>query len=63
MLAGLAVRQPYYSKSFLTNDDTKKQLCQYDVWSGKQADSRLDRTNMAVLIVEGRIHQFVTTDS
>ena len=30
---------------------------------GKQAASRLDRKNMAVLIVEGRIHQFVTTDS
>ena len=28
ILAGSAVRQPYYSKSFLTNDDTKEQLCQ-----------------------------------
>ena len=28
ILAGSAVRQPYYSKSFLANYDTKKQLCQ-----------------------------------
>ena len=35
----------------------------YAVWSGKQAASRLDRTNMAVLIVEGRLLQFATTYS
>ena len=35
----------------------------YAVWGGKQAASRLERTNMAVLIAEGVIHQFVTTDS
>ena len=28
ILAGSAVRKPYYSKSFLANDDTKEQLCQ-----------------------------------
>ena len=35
----------------------------YAVWSSKQAAFKMDRKNMAVLIVEGRIHQFVTTDS
>ena len=41
----------------------KNSYVSYAVWCGKQAASRLDRTNMAVLIVEGRIHYFVTTDS
>ena len=64
ILAGSAVSQPYHSKSFLANDDRKKHIyVSYAVWSDKQAASRLDRTNMAVLIVEGRINQFVTTDS
>ena len=64
ILAGLVVRQPYYSKSFHEIYDTKKQLCQLCCmeWQAGLA-SRLDRTNMAVLIVEGRIHQFVTTYS
>ena len=57
-LAGSAVRQPYYSKSFHANYDTKNSYVSYAVWSGKQG---LDRTNMAVLIVGGRINQFVTT--
>ena len=35
----------------------------YAVWSGKQAASSLDRTNMAVLIVGGITHQFLTTGS
>ena len=56
ILVGSAVRQPYYSKSFLANDDTKYSYVSYAVWCGKQAASRLDRTNMAVLIVEGRTH-------
>ena len=64
ILAGTAVRQPYYSKGFHANYDTKKQLCQLCCmeWQAGPA-SRLDRTNMVVFIVEGRIHQFVTTYS
>ena len=48
ILAGSTLRNSYVSDA---------------LWSGKQAASRLDRTNMAVLIVEGRIHQFVKADS
>ena len=64
ILAGPATRKPYDFKVFLENDDNKKQLCQLmlRVWSGQQAASRLERTEMAVLIVEGRAHQFVSKD-
>ena len=37
ILAGSAVRQPYYSKSFHANYDTKNSYVSYAVWSGKQA--------------------------
>lgn len=62
ILAGPATRKPYDFKMFLANDDNKKQLCQLllRVWSGPQAASRLGKTEMAVLIVEGRAHQFVS---
>ena len=62
ILPGPATRKPYDFKMFLTNDDNKKQLCQLllQVWSGEQVASRLEKSNMAVLIVEGRTHQFVS---
>jgi len=52
----------YDFKTFLANDDTKKQLCQLmlRVWSSSSAVSCLERTEMAMLIVEGRAHQLVT---
>lgn len=64
ILAGPATRKPYDFKMFLANDDNKKQLCQLllRVWSGQQAASRLERTEMAVLIVEGRAHQLVSSN-
>ena len=37
ILAGSAVRQLYYSKSFHANYDTKNSYVSYAVWSGKQA--------------------------
>lgn len=64
IVAGPATRKPYDFKVFLANDDNKKQLCQLmlRVWSGQSAASRLARTNMAVLIVEGRAHRFVSSN-
>ncbi|KAK1891029.1 Arginine--tRNA ligase [Dissostichus eleginoides] len=64
ILAGPATRKPYDFKMFLTNDDNKKQLCQLllRVWSDQQAASRLERTEMAVLIVEGRAHQLLSSN-
>ncbi|XP_034071932.1 uncharacterized protein LOC117545981 [Gymnodraco acuticeps] len=64
ILAGPATRKPYDFKMFLTNDDKKKQLCQLllRVWSDQQAASRLERTEMAVLVVEGRAHQLLSSN-
>uniref|UniRef100_UPI00358E566E uncharacterized protein n=1 Tax=Myxine glutinosa TaxID=7769 RepID=UPI00358E566E len=48
----------------LANDDNKKQMCQLllKVWSGQEAATRLERTEMAVLIVEGKAHQLASTN-
>ena len=64
IVAGLATRKPYDFRVFLANDDNKKQLCQLmlRVWSGQLSASRLARTKMAVLILEGRAHQFVSSN-
>ena len=52
-------------KFFFQNDVNKKQL--FDlllrVWSSKEAASRLDKSNMAVLIVNGGVaHAFTAED-
>ena len=62
MLGGPATRKPYDFKVFLANDDNKKQLCQLmlEVWSGPTAASRLEKTKLAMLIVDGRAHQFTS---
>ena len=62
---GPATRKPWDFKVFLANDDNKKQLCQLllRVWSSQQAASRLEKTEMAVLIVEGKAYKFIPSDS
>ena len=64
ILAGPATRKPYDFKLFLANDDNEKQLCQLllKVWSSQTAASRLERTEMAVLIVEGRANQLISSN-
>uniref|UniRef100_UPI00358E9904 uncharacterized protein isoform X1 n=1 Tax=Myxine glutinosa TaxID=7769 RepID=UPI00358E9904 len=64
ILAGPVTRKPFDFKMFLANDDNKKQICQLllRVWSDQQAASKLERTEMAVLIVEGRAHQPVSSN-
>ncbi len=64
ILAGPATRKPFDFKTFLSNDDNKKQFCQLllKVWSSKQAISRLEKANKAVLIVEGQAHHLSTSD-
>lgn len=64
LLAGPATRKPYDFKMFLVNDDNKKQLCQLllRVWSSQQAATRLQMTDMAVLIVEGRAYQLLPSN-
>lgn len=64
ILSGPATRKPYDFKLFLANDDNKKQLCQLllKVLSSQTAASRLERTEMAVLIVEGRANQLISSN-
>uniref|UniRef100_UPI00358F4B42 putative helicase MOV-10 n=1 Tax=Myxine glutinosa TaxID=7769 RepID=UPI00358F4B42 len=64
IIAGPATRRPDDFKGFLANDDNKKQLCQLllQVWSSQQAVSTLERTDMAVLIVEGEAHQLISSN-
>ena len=47
---------------FRANDDNKKELCHLLllVWSAQQAASRLERTEMSVLIVGEKAHQLVS---
>jgi len=64
ILAGPVTRKPYDFKMFLANDDNKKQICQLllRVLSDQQAASKLERTEMAVLIVEGRADHLVSSN-
>ena len=64
ILAGPATRRPYDFKVFLANEDNKRQLCELllRVWRSQVAASRLERTNMAILIVEGKAHQFISSN-
>ena len=64
ILSSEATRKPYNFKLFLANDDNKKQLCQLllKVWSSPQAASRLQNTQMAILIVDGTAHQLIAAN-
>lgn len=62
---GTTARRPCGFKAFLANDDNKKQLCHLSlrVWRDKDAASRLAKTKMAVLIVEGTAYQLVSSNN
>ena len=64
ILSGPATRKTFDFKIFLANDDNKKQLCQLRlrVWGDRVATSRLQRTDMAILIVEGKAYQLIASN-
>lgn len=64
ILSGPATRKPYDFKMFLTNDDNKRQLSELllKVWGSQLATSRLEKTETAILIVEGKGYQFKTNE-
>ena len=64
ILSGPATRKPFDFKIFLANDDNKKQLCQLllRVWGDRVAASRLQRTEMAILIVEEKAYQLIVSN-
>ena len=61
ILTGPATRKPYERTMFRANGDNKKQLWQLQlrVWRAQQAASRLEKTEMSVLIVGEKAHQLV----
>ena len=65
LIAGPATRKPYDFKTFLAIGENEKQLCQLmlRMWSDQQALWRLEKTEMAVLIVEGRAYQLHPSNS
>ena len=64
ILSGPATRKPFDFKIFFANDDNKKQLCQLllRVWGDRVTASRLQRTEMAILIVEGKAYQRIASN-
>ena len=51
-------------KSFLANEEHKKQFCKLllKVWGSKKAASRLEKCDTALVIVEGRTLQLVSSN-
>ena len=58
LLDGSSTRKPKDFKSFLTNDENKKQFCKMllDVWSSSHATTQVQKCNTAVLAVDGKAH-------
>ena len=50
------------SKEFLKNDENKKQLCQLllKVWSSEQSASRLEKTSLSMIVVEGKVYSLTS---
>ena len=61
---GPATRKPADFKSFLSNDDNKTQMCQLllRVWSSDSAVTRLQRCQLAVVVVEGKAYELNPTN-
>ena len=64
IVEGIASRKPEDFKVFLANEDNKLQLCQIllKVWGDKQAISRLEKSDTAIVIVEGKAYKLTVHD-
>ena len=64
IIDGPATRKPPDFKLFLANDENKLQLCQLlmKVWSSNEGASRLEKCCNAVVTVEGRAYQLVSSN-
>ena len=51
-----SIQKPEDFKYFLTNEDSKKQLCKLllEVWSTERASTSLQQCETAILVVEGK---------
>lgn len=65
IIDGPATRKPADFKLFLANEKNKLQLCQLllRVWGSKEAASRLDKCDTAIINVEGKAYQLFTSES
>ena len=61
---GPATRKPTDFKLFLANEQNKMQLCQLllRVWGSTEAASRLENCGIAMALVDGKAHQFVSSN-
>ena len=64
IMDGPAIRNPPDFKLFLANDENKLQLCHLlsKVWSSNETASRLEKNCNAVVTVEGRDYQLVSSN-
>ena len=64
ILQGSATRKPKDFKTFLTNDENKRQLCEVllQVWSSSAAASSLKRCNDVVIIVDRIAHRLLCSN-
>lgn len=64
IVEGPATRKPLDFKLFLANDDNKTQLCHLllRVWSTDAATARIKRCGKAIVVVEGKAYQLVSSE-
>lgn len=60
---GAATRKPCDFKLFLANDENKTQLCKLmlQVWRSQTAASRLAKSVTAIIVVEGKAYQLISS--
>ena len=63
-IEGPATRKPSDFKLFLANEANKTQLCQLllRVWGSKAAASRLEKSGIAVAVVEGKAYKLDSSE-
>ena len=64
LLNGPATRKPKDFKTFLSNNENKKQFCQVmkEVWGSSSAASRLEKTKRSILIVNGKAYDIKSSE-
>ena len=64
IIEGPATRKPSDFKLFLANEANKTQLCQLllRVWGSKAAASRLEKSGIAVAVVEGKAYKLDSSE-
>ena len=63
IIDGPSTRKPAEFKLFLANEDKKKQLCDLllRVWGSNKAASRLNKSGMSFVVMDGKAYQLRST--